>query len=126
MPDSQKSPRHSLVPNDYRSDFSLSPRNSISVPEYNRSPRNSLVPEHNRSPRHSLTPENNVYNSKLSVSSEFNRSPRNSLVPDNSRPSRRTLPENSNWRPEESKLKTNCYIYQYYTGTVQLKGRVKS
>lgn len=68
VPDTLRSPRHSLTPenNTYGS------RLSLSVVDYNRSPRHSLVPsesttwaptieEASRSPRHSIVPESNRY-----------------------------------------------------------------
>ncbi|KAF3421117.1 hypothetical protein E2986_04034 [Frieseomelitta varia] len=74
-----RSPRNSLVPDDYY----RTPRNGI------RSPRNSLVPEASLAPdmlyssRHSLVPEAPLSprNSLIPDSLAHNRSPRNSLVP---------------------------------------------
>ncbi|KAK9305524.1 hypothetical protein QLX08_003522 [Tetragonisca angustula] len=74
-----RSPRNSLVPDDYY----RTPRNGI------RSPRNSLVPETSLAPdmlyssRHSLVPEAPLSprNSLIPDSLAHNRSPRNSLVP---------------------------------------------
>ncbi|XP_043461872.1 uncharacterized protein LOC122498267 [Leptopilina heterotoma] len=100
-PDGNRSPRHSLIPEDYNrsprnslvpNDPMRSPRNSL-VPDISRS-RNSLIPEVTRSPRHSLVPESALSPRNSLVPSDigYNRSPRNSLVPQSS--SRTLLSDN--------------------------------
>ncbi|XP_077269527.1 uncharacterized protein LOC143901266 isoform X1 [Temnothorax americanus] len=75
-PEASRSPRNSLIPDDY----CRSPRGSL-IPDPNRSPRNSLVPDMVRSPRNSLTPEVS-HSSRHSLVPDSALSPRNSLVPD--------------------------------------------
>ncbi|XP_011300748.1 uncharacterized protein [Fopius arisanus] len=77
LPNSNRSPRNSLIPEEY----CRSPRGSL-VPDAGRSPRNSLLPDGSRSPRHSLVPDGaqsprNPYGPEGS----FNRSPRGSPLP---------------------------------------------
>ncbi|XP_066591758.1 TRIO and F-actin-binding protein-like [Prorops nasuta] len=89
-PEVSRSPRNSLIPDDYcRSprgsiapDPARSPRNSL-IPEMaGRSPRNSLTPDVSRSPRHSLVPDATLSpRNSLVPDVAYNRSPRNSLVP---------------------------------------------
>ncbi|XP_011054959.1 PREDICTED: uncharacterized protein LOC105146425 isoform X2 [Acromyrmex echinatior] len=102
-PEASRSPRNSLIPDDYcRSprgslipDSSRSPRNSL-VPDMVRSPRNSLTPEVSLSPRHSLVPDSALSpRNSLVPDVAYNRSPRNSMVAiGGSRIS--LLPENGN------------------------------
>lgn len=77
---SNRSPRNSLVPDDY----ARSPRGSLVPPEigYNRSPRNSLVPGALGHSRNSLVPTENASNrnSTQSLLPEGSRSPRGSMV----------------------------------------------
>ncbi|XP_043282328.1 uncharacterized protein [Venturia canescens] len=77
---SNRSPRNSLVPDDYF----RSPRGSLVPPEtgYNRSPRNSLVPGSLGHSRNSLIPaENGSHrNSTHSLLPEGSRSPRGSMA----------------------------------------------
>ncbi|KAL6426521.1 hypothetical protein ACFW04_009149 [Cataglyphis niger] len=75
-PEASRSPRNSLIPDDY----CRSPRGSL-IPDSNRSPRNSLVPDVARSPRCSLTPEVTL-SPRHSLVPDSALSPRNSLVPD--------------------------------------------
>ncbi|XP_033215019.1 uncharacterized protein LOC117171639 [Belonocnema kinseyi] len=102
LSDGNRSPRHSIVPDDYSrsprnsllpNDSMRSPRNSL-VPDINRSSRNSLVPDVSRSPRHSLVPEAALSprNSLVPSDAGYNRSPRSSLVPQSS--SRSLLSDN--------------------------------
>ncbi|XP_076393819.1 uncharacterized protein LOC100877875 isoform X2 [Megachile rotundata] len=110
-----RSPRNSLVPDDYyRSprNGGRSPRNSLVpdqtlapdmlygsrhslVPEAPLSPRNSLVPDvtHNRSPRNSIAPLTGSRTSLLSENGNPipSRSPRHSLVPSTSRSPRGSI-----------------------------------
>ncbi|XP_034940405.1 serine/arginine repetitive matrix protein 5-like [Chelonus insularis] len=101
LPDTNRSPRNSLVPDDY----SRSPRGSL-IPDSGRSPRNSLVPDGSRSPRHSLVPDGshsprNPYGPEV----PYNRSPRNSLIPSSGPTSRNTLmPENGSIRTSRHSL----------------------
>lgn len=98
QPEPNRSPRNSLIPDDYcvriphgslvPLEPNRSPRNSL-TPEMSRSPRNSLIPEGSaRSPRHSLVPDA-ALSPRNSLIPEaafgFNRSPRNSLVPESGR-----------------------------------------
>ncbi|XP_015123736.1 uncharacterized protein LOC107045850 [Diachasma alloeum] len=77
LPDSNRSPRNSLVPEEY----CRSPRGSL-VPDVARSPRNSLLPDGSRSPRHSLMPDGaQSPRNPYGPDGSFNRSPRGSLVP---------------------------------------------
>ncbi|KYN11977.1 hypothetical protein ALC57_15870 [Trachymyrmex cornetzi] len=102
-PEASRSPRNSLIPDDYcRSprgslipDSSRSPRNSL-VPDMVRSSRNSLTPEVSLSPRHSLVPDSALSpRNSLVPDVAYNRSPRNSMVAiGGSRIS--LLPENGN------------------------------
>ncbi|KAG7198535.1 hypothetical protein KM043_005902 [Ampulex compressa] len=75
-PEVSRSPRHSLVPDDY----CRSPRNSL-IPDPGRNPRNSLVPDVGRSPRNSLIPDIS-HSPRHSLVPDVPLSPRNSLVPD--------------------------------------------
>ncbi|KAI4497649.1 hypothetical protein M0802_007189 [Mischocyttarus mexicanus] len=75
-----RSPRNSLIPDDY----CRSPRGSLIPPDVGRSPRNSLIPEitTTRSARNSLTPDTpHSPRHSLVPDVAYNRSPRNSLVP---------------------------------------------
>ncbi|KAK1131234.1 hypothetical protein K0M31_017522, partial [Melipona bicolor] len=90
-----RSPRNSLVPEtSLAPDMLYSSRHSL-VPEAPLSPRNSLVPDvaHNRSPRNSLVP---LTGSRTSLMSENGnapppRSPRHSLIPNSSRSPRGSI-----------------------------------
>ncbi|EFN78900.1 hypothetical protein EAI_02313 [Harpegnathos saltator] len=75
-PEASRSPRNSLIPDDY----CRSPRGSL-VPDPSRSPRNSLVPDVARTSRSSLTPEVSL-SPRHSLIPDSVLSPRNSLVPD--------------------------------------------
>ncbi|XP_029054464.1 uncharacterized protein LOC114881767 isoform X1 [Osmia bicornis bicornis] len=110
-----RSPRNSLVPDDYYRgprNGGRSPRNSLVpdqglapdmlygsrhslVPEAPLSPRNSLVPDitHNRSPRNSIAPLTGSRTSLLSENGNQipSRSPRHSLVPSSSRSPRGSI-----------------------------------
>ncbi|KAL1506432.1 hypothetical protein ABEB36_005803 [Hypothenemus hampei] len=80
-----RSPRHSLIP-----DSALSPRNSL-IPSPQRSPRHSLVTNDIRSPRNSLIPDSALSPRNSLTPDQYNRSPRNSLVPEQSRSPRHSL-----------------------------------
>ncbi|OAD61162.1 hypothetical protein WN48_00481 [Eufriesea mexicana] len=90
-----RSPRNSLVPDaGLTPDMLYSSRHSL-VPEASLSPRNSLIPDvtHNRSARNSLVP---LTGSRVSLMSENGnppppRSPRHSLVPNASRSHRGSI-----------------------------------
>ncbi|XP_033191720.1 uncharacterized protein LOC117236784 [Bombus vosnesenskii] len=89
-----RSPRNSLVPDtNLAPDMLYSSRHSL-VPEAPLSPRNSLVPDvtHNRSPRNSLIPLNASRTSLMSENGNPpSRSPRHSLIPNSSRSPRGSM-----------------------------------
>ena len=91
-PGVNRSPRNSLVPEDYP----RSPRGSLVPPEsgYNRSPRNSLVPGALGQSRNSLLPNENgnCRSPRGSISNiDYDRSPRGSICLDASRSPRSSI-----------------------------------
>ncbi|CAK9804553.1 Transmembrane protein 272 [Anthophora quadrimaculata] len=90
-----RSPRNSLIPDaSLAPDMLYSSRHSL-VPEAPMSPRNSLIPDvtHNRSPRNSLVPLTGSRTSLMSENGNLppSRSPRHSLVPNSSRSPRGSI-----------------------------------